>query len=437
VIGGLRRPRSLSVLHVCALLAAFHSVLCCADDQVDLKATWDRWHKRSADVPTVQVELTEDDSGNGAFCRHRSDWATRRTESERLRHAHFVVLGQMTYFNRLAWEYDDRNTGIFPFDRELYLDQFREEVSTKRLDASIFSGFQVPTLEWKEPVEYVSTFDGTRRAALWPRERPQLSTAVVWRSPPFLHFSDLYFDAFLDAVPSLDEIVYQPILLMYRPFHPWFAGIDEGRCTILRRGVMIDGHECLLIRERSRNNESQIARLFFVCPALDFAVLRYRGDAGPAPHLQMDIAYKHDEKMGWIPERWTINRFDASTGAVLEATRIEVSAISFDRPVLTNDNFAITFPRGTWIRNFKTDEQVLIRWDGSERRVLDFEFRALATDDKLMNSEAGDAGDLSTSRYDWLCWNVGCSVVMVGGCFMVICGYAGLRRASRTRGSDT
>jgi hypothetical protein len=418
-----RRSRTASwvILAGCMVAAVLPIAKSGAADDSQLNRMWEVWRKRSIAVSTLHANLIENGSGIAAFCRHRSEWATLHSNRETLRRGHLAVSGNNIRFDRLAWEYDDQIAGIIPYNHEVYLDDFRAQIATKRFNLALFSGCSTPMLEERDPASYVSAFDGKKRVALWARAAPEFSSAVVWDSLPFEGCSDLYFDSFLDAVPSLDEIVYQPVLTIYRPFHPWYGGLDPERCSLVRQGVVIGGRECLLIKERARQG-TEFSRLFFVCPALDFALLRYYADAGPFPHLQIDIDYKKVEELGWVPHGWVINRFNASTGEILEAASIDVTDLSINMPAEHNEIFSIEFPERTWVRNLETDEQVLIRADGSQRRVLDFEFRSLASHRQLIDSESGQAGDVSTASSDATWWNTLCGVAIGGGGALVALG---------------
>jgi hypothetical protein len=392
VIGDARIPSGRRVMlfaFTSATLLQFAGY--CAAENPESKPMWDQWRKRSVAAASLRFILLDDDSGVGAFCRHRSEWATGADE-ETLRYAELVVSGDNVQFKSRSWEYDDRLGGVIPFGHEIYRDQFRQQVSSKRLDLALFKGFRDRALEWRDPSDFVSVFDGERRAALWRRPTPQFSTAVIWPEPPFYRYGDLYFHACLQVVPSLDDIVYAPILMTYRPFNAWYGGIDPSRCSTVRRGASIGGHACDVVKERPRLKESDPSRSFFVCPALDFAILRYYADAGSEPHLQIDIEYKQNERWGWVPDRWTIIRFDASAGVILEAARIAVTSFEINETSVNDSIVPLVFPERTWVRDFQQEQQYLTRQ--GNRRILDFEFRAGATHEQVLASAPGEAGDV-------------------------------------------
>jgi hypothetical protein len=390
-------PRNRIGLLGIGFAIGFHSIvhlaICSAAEDPALNQMWAVWRNRSKGTANLRFNLMENVTGIGAFCRHRSEWARQDSDIDRIRYGELVVSQDNIRFNSKAWEYDDRLLGIIPFYRELYSDRLRDQLTAKRFDLALFDGFRNRALELRAPADYVSVFDGQRRVALWARPSPQLSRAVLWHSPPFYRYGDLYFHAFLEAVPSLDDIVYVPVLMMYRPFHPWYGGIDPDRCSLMRRGVMIDGHECY-------------------------------------PHLQIDVDYEKDRNFGWVPHHWTINRFDGSTGAIFEAVRIETAEFQINEAITGSHLFSIDFPERTWVCDFEHTEQFLVAKDGSRRRILDFEFRAGSSDAQLLASAPGESGDIPTASIgDYVWWHSLCQLAMGAGGVMFAIGAARLRKS--------
>jgi hypothetical protein len=92
---------------------------------------------------------------------------------------------------------------------------------------------------------------------------------------------------------------------------------------------------------------------------------------------QIDVKYRNEEGVGWVPQAWTRNEF-SSSGRLLTTTKVDVLEAIFNAPVPARE-FDLTFPPGTIVGNAKTGEVYRVRSDGSMQEFEPESGRELST----------------------------------------------------------
>jgi hypothetical protein len=241
--------------------------------------------------------------------------------------------------------------------------------------------FEYEGREWSNvkqdfrPIKYLSVFNGTTMkdvnlAGLGDADWPQGA----------IRKGERFRDAGLAAL--------LPLILVYRPLVPSLKPTDDLRAmTRLNRQKVLDGRPCVELVQRFPTSSTHI----WVDSTRDFVLARRLVIDQGKPVEQIDIHYRNDAALGWVPTSWKIvnhhhdGKLFCSINAELATTEFNLDA----EPGL----FDFEFPPGTLVSDEKKREHYVLRRDGTKRAIVGKELSSPY--EKLLDSDS-DATQLPT-----------------------------------------
>jgi hypothetical protein len=156
-----------------------------------------------------------------------------------------------------------------------------------------------------------------------------------------------------------------PLLLLYRAVSDDLPQFEPAKLFVDGAKVPHDGRECVLIRHDEK--------LVWVDPSRDFIPLRYQEHTQGKLRQTIDIKYRRDEKLGWVPSGWTNAEFYGPEHLIRSLT-VHVTDAHVGEP-LPDDFYDLPpLPDGTWVSNVITNEDYILQAGGKRRDVKPGEF---------------------------------------------------------------
>ncbi|MCI0704046.1 MAG: hypothetical protein L0241_23555 [Planctomycetia bacterium] len=206
-----------------------------------------------------------------------------------------------------------------------------------------------------KPFVDVSTFDGTRSASTTLQstvvDHPEVLIKNASTTPPAMRLP-VFLPIWMTVRGSLmkKEIPIEQFQL-------------SGRKLTIKNRLC---HE--LTRKISTNTREQV----FVDPGRDNQVTQYRYYHQEKPDMRLDIAYKTDSKLGWIPESWECVVCE-STGAIMTSKRCTLTEFVANLEVSASD-FEPVCPIGARVVDLTSGKEIhhAILLDGSKGRGIEY-----------------------------------------------------------------
>jgi hypothetical protein len=141
----------------------------------------------------------------------------------------------------------------------------------------------------------------------------------------------------------------RPVTLVYRPLNTELTAFDLSNCTLKERDAMVDDKRCWMIVDGQTKAHSGLSYGLWLDPARAFIPLRYQSWIHGDNSVQIDIDYRQDEEIGWIPASWEMTQLDLDGNlALTNFYRVDRAAFNMDIP---ESEFSVAFPAGTLITN--------------------------------------------------------------------------------------
>lgn len=241
------------------------------------------------------------------------------------------------------------------FRRRLVLDQ-RNRV---RLDyeGSIWS----PRVNGPSPKISSTLFDGDVQKSLYTASEAEF---------PGLHIKKGTSAAVARNVHTL------ALRLIYRGFDDLLGPCNIAETTLANGQGLVDGRVCAIIKCKEA--------VVWIDAERDCLPIRYYQYRNGHPVRFLEVTYRESGTSQWVPVAWKDTRTTPG-GEVLEAVTAKIAELRLNQPV-TDDQFAMHLPRGTWVRNYVTNERYIDRGDGDKRPILDSEFDG-KNYDELLNTD--------------------------------------------------
>jgi hypothetical protein len=158
-----------------------------------------------------------------------------------------------------------------------------------------------------------------------------------------------------------------PILLFARPFSGYGFDPSPAKWRVVGENAIIDNQHCVKLETRhGRFNEAETV---WADPAREDLIVGWERRQFRGSTTLVTIGYRHDEKQGWLPTRWTETR-----------TRPRMSRPSDETIVVCSTNerlpdaiFAPGFPPETTVLDRQTLERNFISKTGSKTTIAKFD----------------------------------------------------------------
>jgi len=172
-----------------------------------------------------------------------------------------------------------------------------------------------------------------------------------------------------EACASARDIRLFPIRLAYRAFDTTMGVLDEAGLTLTETKSIVDDRSCRVLRQRGDWFEHTI----WVDPARSFVPLRYTRSRQGVVRTQVEISYSEDKEYGWVPTSWNIVLLNKQTSNIQESWSGTVTEYKLNHPI-PDVTFQLTYPPGTWVHDYVTDQEYIIRGGGNRRPILRGEY---------------------------------------------------------------
>jgi hypothetical protein len=149
-----------------------------------------------------------------------------------------------------------------------------------------------------------------------------------------------------------------PLMMVYRPLDEKIGVFDANK---------------LRLKDSKSDAETEIVlthgeSMLWVDRTKDFVPTRYRLVSRGVTSRSIDITYASDVRFGWVPKSW--KQVTSPNGVISDSCTVDVVDSILGDGAVSDDTFVVTFPPGTWVRDYIRDESWIVREDGSQRTVL-------------------------------------------------------------------
>jgi hypothetical protein len=202
------------------------------------------------------------------------------------------------------------------------------------------------------PTEY--KFDGSKQLSL---NRPRTNGVQQWP------------DALIRAEPRGAVLPWdtRPVLRTLRGTNPNVRAddLDEYTPTGAVLSLGTGRGRDLMIKGAPTRSE----RHLWVDPARGYITLRDTSGPAAQPYWQIDVSYKPDATVGWVPSGWKVVNASMVDGRVKATWTATVTSYRLNEPV-DEAAFTFTLPAGTWVTDETSRPQEYITKDDGSKRVI-------------------------------------------------------------------
>jgi hypothetical protein len=197
---------------------------------------------------------------------------------------------------------------------------------------------------------------------------------------------------------------FRPIVYAFRPMDPYFFGVNLSACVVANRASRVRDVAVVELQCRS----GTYVRSYWLDPNREYVLVKHLSREGDQPLGQIEIEYREDPKLGWVPKGWEYLSM-GEKGKVGSQKLAIVSELQVGGTYPT-DAFDLQFPSGTLVYNLLDDTKYIIRTDHSKRFLTKAEIRISPVE--ILRK---DAAEIAT-RTAWMC-----AVIALGMCLALLC----------------
>lgn len=210
----------------------------------------------------------------------------------------------------------------------------------------------------------------------------------------------------LSGYPNARSLPLSPLVMTFRPFLPQMRIFDLHTMVLTDRRAVIDGKP---YRELERKSGNSLMRVW-VDSSRDYVIGRYLTMVNDRPRTKIDISYRKDAGVGWVPERWDYTTFYAD-GKLKHAVQAKVVSYQIN-PTVEAKEFYLEFPPGTRVHdrtNPQSPSDYIVREGNRKRMILREDIGA--TYEQMINSEPGEA--LGKRKRSFPTWPIGLATILL------------------------
>lgn len=342
------------------------------------------WQERQSRIKTVQATWEQSCDGIYRWSPYQSAWRPKDASSllqpghalkihaKRLRYEtnrwyHRIDLEYAGYFSPLGVEFVAGRSD--PFYR-LHL----QPPSSIAFETARQGQFSNPTEQYHDAWRLTSIFDGERWTDIFekPKSSPPLDKSrldAATHSEAVIRGVKL--DKPLPFSQIMEDLIYRPLLLLYRPFDPALGGCRAANWKLNPKEFQIDGQTCRMISEPG---DAGWEHLFFIDPQRQFVVLRYIVQEHRQTRAQIDIRYQADLTNGPVPASWTSVLFSDQTDFPGQNnmpffSTVEVTSFTLNESLTDSDFQPKPIPVDTLVTDQTLREVYITRLHGKRRIV--------------------------------------------------------------------
>jgi hypothetical protein len=201
------------------------------------------------------------------------------------------------------------------------------------------------------------------------------------------------------------DVQVEPLMMVYRPLDGSVPEFEPPRLKMTMGTGIAEGRECLILQ----SGESTI----WVDAGRDFLPTRFYEVRRGKTIRSIEIRYSADADRGWVPVGWTNTSFGGQ-GKFNDSVTLTVTAQHLNTQ-FPEDLFDVKYPPGTWIHNYITDKEYIIRDDNKDRPIHPGEFDGKNYDQLLHSEPPGQ-----TIRGWWFWTILGVNLALLLGIFLSV-----------------
>lgn len=142
---------------------------------------------------------------------------------------------------------------------------------------------------------YISTFDGNQVRILHPKG------SQFTKNPDGIVRS-------ADSPPDARDLTLRALMFAFRGDDEMIRGFDWSEARISGRQARVNNANCIEVEYRAAN--SPLSTHFWLDANRDFVVVRYVTQRDSKPVTTMNVQYRKDDRLGWVPANWSITTLE-------------------------------------------------------------------------------------------------------------------------------
>ena len=158
--------------------------------------------------------------------------------------------------------------------------------------------------------------------------------------------------------PSKDQLACKALLIALRPLYPELGQINLANFKIAPNRAIVDNNPCVILKEHQYR--TGLRHAYWVCPGMDYAILRYVEAVDGEEVIRLDIQYQESDEHGWLPSSWKHVWINPESKSFVSSSEATVTAYTINEQIPPTE-FEIEFPENTAVSNLGTGEHYRIR----------------------------------------------------------------------------
>jgi len=156
-----------------------------------------------------------------------------------------------------------------------------------------------------------------------------------------------------------------PLMLALRSYSRGGIERSSKQWRVISENAILDNKHCVKIQFE----QSGIVETYWIDSAREDVIVGWEQRQSRSQSSFVSIQYRHDEKNGWLPSRWTETRH-SNWGKQSSENTVTQFSINEKFP---KETFTLAFPPGTTVVDRKLVEKYVVAKDGSKVDVLKFD----------------------------------------------------------------
>lgn len=339
--------------------------------ELSLADIWSAWDKRQSEIHSAQFEWRHTNGTSGQWHRFQSLYVPRTSFRPDYLTNQLFFNSTGTHISGYRWSLRAFNEfcSFSASNRKAHHRANEDDFHALHFDSCYYSdlnnaidlGLPGGEEQRRNPRRFDAFICNSVRTDVFDKGTEKYSEAIV-RASKFRYG---------DYVRIADDLIYLPLLLMYRPFHPDFEVVDRSRCEIVNSRTDLNGTGFLTVREI---RPDEIVNLFWLDPFRDFVVTRWTTSRSGVDIAQVDISYECGAESGWYPSKWLSmvleppGEYPGRDYLALEVSA-EVTSVSVNKTPAGRCCSPRAIQPGTFVTDELSDTHFIALFDGRKRVV--------------------------------------------------------------------
>lgn len=265
-------------------------------------------------------------------------------------------------------------------------DHTAESKLTILLDADSWRYDRIGTLWCSEgeaflPQHYVAVFDGDAYRLFFGLEA----------DPDVVH-SVGFIDGKSHGATEVKLPLVAPVINAFRATHPVIGTFRREEWRLTPTDAVIDGRRCLMLEKIPAPNSTHFSH-YWIDPERDYSIVRMTRGKGSQTFTQMEVKYRHDAGVRWVPSGWNISTIVDGWLTLTDGKTATDVKYEINREI-PKTAFKFDFPPGAEVYDRRTKPKVsyIVQANGAQRVITAEERNRGASYAELLTTASGTAG---------------------------------------------